>query len=108
MTDFAFPVLNLALATPFDAAGRIDFDRLERNIERYLAAGITGFVLSSGTGMHVYLTPDEPQQVIARGAKVIIGRAQIIAQSFGRIAGRTARLGGDARATDGYHAPTTF
>ena len=81
MTAFAFPGLNLALATPFDAQGRIDFARMEQNIERYLAAGVTGFVLSSGTGMHVYLSPDEAQQVIERGAKAINGRARIIAQT---------------------------
>jgi 4-hydroxy-tetrahydrodipicolinate synthase len=81
MTAFAFPGLNLALATPFDEAGRIDLDRLEQNIERYLAAGIQGFVLSSGTGMHVYLSSEEAGQVIERGAKVINGRARIIAQT---------------------------
>ena len=81
MADFRFPGLNLALATPFDAQGKIDAGRLEANIERYLAAGVTGFVLSSGTGMHVYLSPEESHQVIARGAKVINGRARIIAQT---------------------------
>lgn len=81
MAPFQFSGLNLALATPFDARGGIDFDRLEQNIERYLAAGVKGFVLSSGTGMHVYLSPEEAQQVIARGARVINGRARIIAQT---------------------------
>jgi len=81
MSLFQFPGLNLALATPFDAQGKIDFAQLEANIERYLAAGVKGFVLSSGTGMHVYLSPEEAQQVIARGAKVINGRARIIAQT---------------------------
>lgn len=81
MTAFQFSGINLALATPFDAAGRIDFARLEANIEGFLAAGIKGFVLSSGTGMHVYLSPDEAQEVIARGAKVVNGRARVIAQT---------------------------
>jgi len=81
MTAFAFPGLNLALATPFDAQGRVDLDPMDQNIERFLAAGVQGFVLSSGTGMHVYLTPDEAQSVIARGAKTINGRARIIAQT---------------------------
>ena len=81
MTEFLFPGLNLALATPFDAQGKIDFLRLEANIERYLAAGVRSFVLSSGTGMHVYLSQDEAQQVIARGAKIINGRAKVIAQT---------------------------
>lgn len=81
MTAFQFPGLNLAIATPFRADGRIDLARFEQNIERYIAAGVRGFVLSSGTGMHVYLTPQESQQLIARGAEVIKGRATIIAQT---------------------------
>ena len=44
MSDFLFSGLNLALATPFDSEGRIDFALLERNIERYIAAGIRSFV----------------------------------------------------------------
>ena len=51
MTAFQFPGLNLAIATPFDAQGKVDLKRLEANIEHYLAAGVKGFVLSSGTGM---------------------------------------------------------
>lgn len=100
MTAFAFPGLNLALATPFDEAGRIDLDRLEQNIERYLAAGIQGFVLSSGTGMHVYLSPEEAGQVIERGAKVINGRARIIAPRACQAVVRAAVEGrwSDARA----------
>lgn len=81
MENFRFEGLNLALATPFDERGGIDFTRLEANIERYLDAGVKGFVLSSGTGMHVYLSPDESQAVISRGARVINGRARVIAQT---------------------------
>lgn len=81
MADFAFPGLNLAIATPFDAQGKIDLKRLEANLDRYLAVGVQGFVLSSGTGMHVYLSAEESQQLIAHGAKVINGRARIIAQT---------------------------
>ena len=81
MADFPFPGLNLAIATPFQTDGRIDFARLEETIERYLSAGVPGFVLSSGTGMHVYLTGEESRELIARGAKIIAGRARIIAQT---------------------------
>jgi 4-hydroxy-tetrahydrodipicolinate synthase len=81
MTDFPFPGLNLALTTPFDAEGRIDFGRLEENLERYLALGIPGFVLSSGTGMHVYLSKEESKQLVQHGSKIINGRAKIIAQT---------------------------
>lgn len=81
MTDFPFPGLNLALTTPFDAEGRVDFGRLEENLERYLALGIPGFVLSSGTGMHVYLSKEESKQLVKHGSKIINGRAKIIAQT---------------------------
>jgi 4-hydroxy-tetrahydrodipicolinate synthase len=97
MTAFQFPGINLALATPFDAKGAVDFARMEANIERFLAAGIKGFVLSSGTGMHVYLAPDEAQEVIARGATIINGRAKVIAQTSALMAEdvvtRTKRAG---------------
>lgn len=81
MPAFPFPGLNLALTTPFDKNGAIDFARLEQNIERYLAAGVKGFVLSSGTGMHVYLSAPESRQLVERGAKIINGRARVIAQT---------------------------
>lgn len=81
MSDFAFAGLNLAITTPFDAQGRIDFQRFGQLIERYIEAGVDGFVLSSGTGMHVYLSGDESSELIAYGARVIAGRARVIAQT---------------------------
>ena len=81
MTGFPFPGLNLAVTTPFDEDGRIAFDRLEDHLERYIAAGVPGFVLSSGTGMHVYLSREESDEVVARGAKIIGGRARVIVQT---------------------------
>lgn len=86
MTQFAFPGLNLALATPFDDGGRIDFARLQGNIEKYLAVGVPGFVLSSGTGMHVYLSQQESAELIERSARIIDGRARIIAQTSALLA----------------------
>lgn len=81
MSEFPFPGLNLAVTTPFDASGAIDFDRLEAHLERYIAAGVDGFVLSSGTGMHVYLSREESDALVARGARIIAGRARLIVQT---------------------------
>lgn len=81
MSDFQFSGLNIALATPFDASGKIAFGQLEENIERYLEAGIQGFLLSSGTGIHVYLAPEEWAELVARGSKAISGRAKVMAQT---------------------------
>lgn len=80
MTGCLFPGVNLAIATPFDAEGQIDFACLEQRIEGYLSAGVDGFVLSSGTGMHVYLSQAESAQLIRRGTALINGRARVIAQ----------------------------
>ena len=81
MSNFPFPGINLAVSTPFDQNGAIDYGRFESLIERYLEVGIGGFVLSSGTGMHVYLSQEESKALVAFGAKVINGRARIIAQT---------------------------
>jgi dihydrodipicolinate synthase/N-acetylneuraminate lyase len=56
LTKAGFPGVNLAIATPFTETGEIDFARFEALIDTYLEAGVHGFVLGSGTGMHVYLT----------------------------------------------------
>lgn len=81
MSSFAFSGLNLAITAPFDAKGRIDFVRFEELIERHLAAGVDGFVFSSGTGMHAYLSPEESRSLIERGARVVAGRAKVVAQA---------------------------
>lgn len=86
MPGFPFPGLNLALATPFDGDGKIDFARLEVNIESYLSAGVESFVLSSGTGMHVYLSAEESRALVERGAKAIKCRAKIIVQTSALLA----------------------
>lgn len=81
MSSFKFSGLNLAISTPFDSEGKIDFSRFEALIERYVAAGVDGFVLSSGTGMHVYLSQEESAELVARGSKIIDGRAKVIVQA---------------------------
>ncbi|UIJ91798.1 dihydrodipicolinate synthase family protein (plasmid) [Sinorhizobium meliloti] len=81
MPDFPFPGLNLAVTTPFDASGNIDWSRFEALLDRYLAAGIKGFVLSSGTGMHVYLSKEESKELARRGSRIIGDRAKMIVQA---------------------------
>lgn len=81
MDTFPFPGLTLALTTPFDDTGAVDHARLERNIEKYLAAGVQSFLVSSGTGIHVYLSQQESQELIARACKIINGRARVMAQT---------------------------
>lgn len=81
MSTFPFSGLNLAITTPFDDCGRVDFDRFQQLIERYIAIGVDGLVLSSGTGMHVYLSTAESRALIERGVHIVGGRAKVIAQA---------------------------
>lgn len=81
MTPFPFSGLNLAITTPFDEQGRIDLARFDALIDGYLEAGVDGIVLSSGTGMHVYLTQEESTLLVARGSRRIAGRARVIVQA---------------------------
>ena len=75
------PRLLLAIATPFDASGEVDLDRFEALLERYIALGVPGFVTSSGTGMHVYLTREESEALTQTACRVARGRAAIVAQT---------------------------
>ncbi|WBM44737.1 dihydrodipicolinate synthase family protein [Pseudomonas putida] len=86
MADFIFSGINLAITTPFDEQGKIDYSKFQELIEHYLIAGVQGFVLSSGTGMHVYLSKDESKELVAFGSKVINGRARVIAQTSALLA----------------------
>lgn len=86
MSDFLFGGLNLALATPFDENGKVDYGRLGENIDKYIDAGIRSFLLSSGTGVHVYLSRDEAVELVARGSRLIDGRATVIAQTSALLA----------------------
>ncbi|TIL83185.1 MAG: dihydrodipicolinate synthase family protein [Mesorhizobium sp.] len=73
--------INLAMQTPFHKDGSIDFARWDRLLEQYLETGMHGFVLSSGTGQHAYLTEEECNKLFATGVKRIDGRAAITAQT---------------------------
>ena len=73
--------INLAMMTPFKADGAIDFAKFEDLIERYLDTGMHGFVFSSGTGQHAYLTEAECNKLFEVGIKRVNGRAKVIAQT---------------------------
>jgi 4-hydroxy-tetrahydrodipicolinate synthase len=69
------------LITPFDAAGAVDTDAIERLCGDYLASGVTGIVALGTTGEASSLEEDEKQLVIstisrvcaAAGSRVIVG-----------------------------------
>lgn len=73
--------INLAMQTPFYADGSIDWKRWDALIDQYLETGMHGFVLSSGTGQHAYLTEAECNKLFETGIKRINGRARVTCQT---------------------------
>lgn len=73
--------INLAMQTPMDAQGNIDYARWEELIDIYVDAGIHGLVLGAGTGQHPYLTQQECNRLYELGAARINGRCKLICQT---------------------------
>ena len=68
-----------AMFTPFDAAGRVNEEMIERLVEHGLANGLVGFYLTGSTGEGFLLSNDERKVVMERAAKAVAGRAKLIA-----------------------------
>lgn len=73
--------INLAMQTPFQEDGSVNYARWEELIDLYIEAGVHGLVLGSGTGQHPYLTEMECDKLYTIGAKRIDGRCNVICQS---------------------------
>lgn len=73
--------VNLAMQTPFDANGQINYAAWEELIEQYIDAGVHGLVLGAGTGQHPYLTEAECNKLYEIGIKRIDGRCNAIVQT---------------------------
>ena len=59
------------LVTPFDDAGTVRYDSFERNIEKYVEAGIDGFLVAGSTGESVYLEHSEKLKLTEAARKRI-------------------------------------
>ena len=70
--------INLAMQTPFDDMGAVDYGRWEELIDIYIDAGVHGLVLGAGTGQHPYLTEDECNKLYETGIRRIDGRCNSI------------------------------
>jgi 4-hydroxy-tetrahydrodipicolinate synthase len=73
--------INVAMQTPMNADGSIDYVRWEELIDIYIDAGAHGLVLGSGTGQHPYLTREECDRLYEIGAARIDGRCNLICQA---------------------------
>ena len=68
-----------ALVTPYDDAGSLDLDALERHVTRLESAGVHGFFACGTTGEGALLDAEEKQQVISTVCEHAGGDAQVIA-----------------------------
>jgi len=73
--------INLAMQTPFNTDGSIDYQLYEKLLEQYIEAGVHGIVLGAGTGQYVNLTEAECQRLYESGIKRINGRCNVICQT---------------------------
>jgi 5-dehydro-4-deoxyglucarate dehydratase len=77
-------------ATPFNADLSIDFEALERNVERMASFGFCAVVAAGGLGEVYSLAPQEVEDVVRTTVKTVAGRMPVIAG-----AGYNAAIGAD-------------
>jgi 4-hydroxy-tetrahydrodipicolinate synthase len=70
--------LLVPVITPFDEAGRIDEEALERHADEILAASAAGIVAAATTAEATALDDDERAKVIAICARVCAGRGAVL------------------------------
>lgn len=73
--------LITALVTPFTAADTIDYETLKKLTEKLMADGSDGFVIGGTTGEGPTLTETEKIELFTRFAKIVAGRALVIANT---------------------------
>jgi 4-hydroxy-tetrahydrodipicolinate synthase len=74
-----FPGIIPAVTTPFDAAGEIDLDGLDRNLAALLDAGVHGIVATGTMGEAGSLSPAERRTVVQAVVRAADGRVPVIA-----------------------------
>lgn len=74
-----FQGILTALVTPFREDDSINLELIATLIERQLAAGISGIVVTAGVGEYVSLQPDERIQIIRCAADALQGKLPLIA-----------------------------
>ncbi|MGR5050444.1 4-hydroxy-tetrahydrodipicolinate synthase [Photobacterium damselae subsp. damselae] len=71
----------VALITPLDAAGEVDYDNLRSLVEYHIAAGTKAIVAVGTTGESATLTVDEHIKVVLKTIEFANGRIPVIAGS---------------------------
>ena len=67
------------MVTPFDPSGAIRYDSFERNIDRYMASGIEGYLVLGSNGESVYLEHSEKLKLIQLARRKIPASMTLLA-----------------------------
>ena len=71
----------VALVTPFDKEGAVDFDALARLIDFHIAEGTDGILVLGTTGESSTMTHEEDNEVVRFAVERVAGRVPVIAGS---------------------------
>jgi dihydrodipicolinate synthase/N-acetylneuraminate lyase len=96
------PLVVAPTPTPFREDGTVDLDATSRNVERWLATPLSGFVLGTANGEEFALSEDEKAQIVktvsdaAAGARLIVAGMDVpsVSETL-RLAERYAEAGAD-------------
>ena len=76
---FNFKGIIPPMVTPFDDGGSIRYDAFERNIDKYLEAGIEGYLVLGSNGESVYLEHSEKLKLIEAARKRVPSSMTLLA-----------------------------
>ena len=76
---FNFKAIIPPMVTPFDDGGSIRYDAFERNIDKYLEAGIEGYLVLGSNGESVYLEHSEKLKLIEAARKRVPSSMTLLA-----------------------------
>ena len=82
----------IALATPFDADNRVDYEGLERLIEFHVSEGSDGLVIAGTTGESATLKKSEHAELIGKSVDIVNGRLPVIAGTGSNSTAQTIEL----------------
>ena len=78
----------VAIVTPMETDGRVDYRAWQRLIDFHLANGTTGIVVGGTTGESATLEESELRELVARACEQVRGRAAVLAGAAAPISGR--------------------
>jgi len=82
----------VALVTPMDAAGAVDYSAVDRLIDWHVESGTTALVVAGTTGESATLTHDEHAELIRYAAKQAGGRIPVVAGTGSNSTAQTIAL----------------